>query len=289
MGAESDSQSKTQESWDLIVDSAQRHSSSGFRQALGYTDLIFLLAKRDLTTVYKQTFLGPLWLIIQPLIKVAVFYFIFGRLAGISTEGVPAILFYLIGLTFWEFFASIVRKSAKSFIGSQHIFSKVYFPRLVVPFSTVVSSGIRSGIQAILLIFVYGYYVLTGAVQPSLWLLLLPVLVVVIAALGLGLGLILASFTVVFRDLQFVIDTGLQILFYLTPVIYPLTLATGKTGNLLLFNPLASVLEAIKLGFVSRGIPDVNFLVYSFCTAVLVLFIGLRAFRQKEQTFIDTI
>lgn len=289
MEAETNSQSEIQESWDLSIDSAEKNSSFGFRQALGYRDLIFLLAKRDLTTIYKQTFLGPLWLFIQPVIKVAVFYFIFGRLAGISTDGVPAILFYLIGLTFWEFFAAIVRKSATSFTANQHIFSKVYFPRLVVPFSSVVSSGIRSAIQAILLVVVYGYYLLTGAVQPSLWLLLLPVFVILIAALGLGLGLILASATVVFRDLQFVIDTGLQILFYLSPVIYPLTLAAGRTGNLLMLNPMASVLEALKFGFVSRGTVDLNFLFYSFCVAVFLLFIGLRAFRQKEQTFIDTI
>lgn len=289
MKAGTDQSSETQESWDLIVDSSRPAMSFGLRKAFKRRDLILLLAKRDLATIYKQTFLGPLWLIILPLIKVFIFYFVFGRLAGISTDGVPAILFYLIGLTFWEFFAAIVRRSSKSFTANQHIFSKVYFPRLVVPLSTVVSSAVRSGIQAILLIVVYGYYLITGAVEPSIWILAVPLFVPVIAALGLGLGLLLAAATSVFRDIQFLIDTGLQLLFYLTPVIYPLTLAGGKAGNLLLLNPMASILEAIKFGFVGRGVVDLNFILFSICAAVLLMYAGLRAFRQKESTFIDTI
>lgn len=284
-----DSSIHQDESWDLIIDAGKSSNRNHFKDFLNNRDLLSLLVKRDLVTIYKQTLLGPLWLLIQPILKVAIFYFVFGKLAGISTDGVPAVLFYLTGLTFWEFFAAIVKKSADVFTANQHIFSKVYFPRMVVAFAAVASSGIKLAIQFSLFFVVWIYYLVQGLVHPNVFLIALPVLLLIIAVLGLGTGLILTSLTAKYRDLRFVIDTGLQVLFYLTPVIYPLSIAKGSFFNALLFNPLVSIIEAIRYSFLGQGVFDVKFLVYSGLFAILTFWIGLKLFEKTERTFIDTI
>lgn len=284
-----DSSIKQDESWDLVIDAGKSSNRNHFKDLGDYRDLLSLLVKRDLVTIYKQTILGPLWLLIQPILKVCIFYFVFGKLAGISTDGVPAILFYLTGLTFWEFFAAVVKKSSAVFTANQHIFGKVYFPRMIVAFAAVASSGVKLAIQFSLFFVVWIYYLVQGAVQPNIFLITLPVLLLIIAFLGLGCGLILTSLTVKYRDLQFVIDTGLQVLFYLTPVIYPLSIAKGSSFNALLLNPLVSVIEAIRFAFLSQGVFDVKFLSYSAIFALITFWIGLRLFQKTERTFIDTI
>ena len=277
------------ESWDLEIDSQKASRRNHFRDAVNYRDLLFLLVKRDLVTIYKQTVLGPLWLLIQPILKVAIFYFVFGKLAGISTDGVPAILFYLTGLTFWEFFAAIVKKSSDVFISNQNIFSKVYFPRMIMALAAVASSGVKLAIQFSLFFVVWIYYLWQGAINPDFLLLALPVYLITIAALGLAVGLILSSLTAKYRDLRFVIDTGLQVLFYLTPVIYPLSLAKGNFFNVLFLNPITPVLEAIKFSFLGMGAFDFKYLIYSFVFSFLLLWIGVRMFEKTERNFIDTI
>lgn len=277
------------ESWDLEIDSQKGSRRNHFRDAVNYRDLLFLLVKRDLVTIYKQTILGPLWLLIQPILKVAIFYFVFGKLAGISTDGVPAILFYLTGLTFWEFFAAIVKKSSDVFISNQNIFSKVYFPRMIMAFAAVVSSGVKLAIQFSLFFVVWIFYLWQGAVSPDFLLLAFPIYLLIIAALGLAVGLILSSLTAKFRDLRFIIDTGLQVLFYLTPVIYPLSLAKGSVLNVLFLNPITPVLEALKFSFLGVGAFDFKYLIYSFVFSFFLLWIGVRMFEKTERTFIDTI
>lgn len=284
-----DSSIKQDESWDLVIDAGKSSNRNHFKDLGDYRDLLSLLVKRDLVTIYKQTILGPLWLLIQPILKVCIFYFVFGKLAGISTDGVPAILFYLTGLTFWEFFAAVVKKSSAVFTANQHIFGKVYFPRMIVAFAAVASSGVKLAIQFSLFFVVWIYYLVQGAVQPNIFLITLPVLLLIIAVLGLGCGLILTSVTVKYRDLQFVIDTGLQVLFYLTPVIYPLSIAKGSFFNILLLNPLVSIIEAIRFAFLGQGFFDVKFLSYSAIFALITFWIGLRLFQKTERTFIDTI
>lgn len=284
-----DSSIKQDESWDLVIDAGKSSNRNHFKDLVDYRDLLSLLVKRDLVTIFKQTILGPLWLLIQPILKVCIFYFVFGKLAGIPTDGVPAILFYLTGLTFWEFFAAIVKKSSAVFTANQHIFGKVYFPRMIVAFAAVASSGVKLAIQFSLFFVVWIYYLIQGAVQPNIFLITLPVLLLIIAFLGLGCGLILTSLTVKYRDLQFVIDTGLQVLFYLTPVIYPLSIAKGSSFNALLLNPLVSVIEAIRFAFLGQGVFDVKFLSYSAIFALITFWIGLRLFQKTERTFIDTI
>src|SRR5690554_2131033 len=209
--------SSPSEAWDLEIDSQKTWRRNHFKDAINYRDLLMLLVKRDLITIYKQTILGPLWLLIQPVLKVAVFYFVFGKLAGISTDGVPAILFYLTGLTFWEFFAAIVKKTSDVFIANQNIFSKVYFPRMIMALAAVASSGIKLSIQFSLFFAVWIFYLWQGSVSPNFLLFAFPIYLIIITALGLAVGLILSSLTAKFRDLRFVIDTGLQVMFYLTP------------------------------------------------------------------------
>ena len=281
--------SSENESWDLIIDAGKSSSRNHFKDFLQNRDLFALLVKRDLVTIYKQTLLGPLWLLIQPVLKVAIFYFVFGKLAGISTDGVPTVLFYLTGITFWEFFAAIVRKSSNVFQENQHIFGKVYFPRMIMPLSTVASAGVKLAIQFSLFLIVWIYYLILGAVSPAVTLLGLPILLILISCLGLGAGLILSSLTVKYRDLRFVIDTGLQILFYLTPIIYPLSLADGGYFQILLFNPLAPIIEAVKFSFLGQGFFSISYLIYSFVFAVVILFAGIRLFERAEGNFIDTI
>src|SRR5690554_3452929 len=176
--------SNQSESWDLEIDSKKASRRNHFKDVVNYRDLLFLLVKRDLVTIYKQTILGPLWLLIQPILKVSIFYFVFGKLAGISTDGVPAILFYLTGLTFWEFFAAVVKKSSAVFTANQHIFGKVYFPRMIVAFAAVASSGVKLAIQFSLFLLVWIFYLWQGAASLNFLLLAFPIYLVIIAALG---------------------------------------------------------------------------------------------------------
>ncbi|NEN24066.1 ABC transporter permease [Cryomorpha ignava] len=284
-----DSSANQDESWDLIIDAKKSSNRNHFKDFFNNRDLLSLLVKRDLVTIYKQTILGPLWLLIQPVLKVAIFYFVFGKLAGISTDGVPAVLFYLTGLTFWEFFATILKKSADVFTANQHIFGKVYFPRMIAAFAAVVSSAVKLAIQFSLFFIVWIYYLVQGAISPNLFLIALPVFLLIIALLGLGGGLILSALTVKYRDLRFVIDTGLQVIFYLTPVIYPLSIAQGSFFNALLFNPLAPIIEAVRYSFLGQGVFDSMFLAYSALFAILLFWIGLKLFEKTERNFIDTI
>ena len=284
-----DSSANQDESWDLIIDAGKTSNRNHFKDFFNYRDLLSLLVKRDLVTIYKQTILGPLWLLIQPVLKVAIFYFVFGKLAGISTDGVPAVLFYLTGLTFWEFFAAVLKKSADVFTANQHIFGKVYFPRMIAAFAAVASSGIKLAIQFSLFFVVWIYYLVQGTINPNIFLIALPVFLLIIALLGLGGGLILSSLTVKYRDLRFVIETGLQVIFYLTPVIYPLSIAKGNFLSALLFNPLAPIIEAVRYSFLGQGVFDVKFLAYSALFAFLIFWIGLKLFERTERNFIDTI
>lgn len=284
-----DSSANQDESWDLIIDAGKSSNRNHFKDFFNNRDLLSLLVKRDLVTIYKQTILGPLWLLIQPVLKVAIFYFVFGKLAGISTDGVPAVLFYLTGLTFWEFFAAVLKKSADVFTANQHIFGKVYFPRMIAAFAAVASSGVKLAIQFSLFFVVWIYYLVQGTISPNIFLVALPIFLLIIALLGLGGGLILSSLTVKYRDLRFVIDTGLQVIFYLSPVIYPLSIAKGNFFNALLFNPLAPIIEAVRYSFLGQGVFDIKFLIYSMLFAILIFWIGLKLFGRTERNFIDTI
>jgi lipopolysaccharide transport system permease protein len=276
--------------WDLVIEPMGRKFSLNLGEVLRFRDLLVLFVKRDFVTFYKQTVLGPLWFFIQPLLKVAIYYVIFARIANVSTDGVPPLLFYLTGLTFWEYFASSWKKTSETFLENQHIFGKVYFPRLVVPLSVMISNGIKLGIQFVLFAVFWLYYYFSGFDIGLRWeVLLLPVYVLIIAMLGLGSGLIVTSLTTKYRDLKFLLDTLIQLLMYLSPIIYPLSLAEGVFRKILLANPMTPVLEALKYSFLGTGIFEWAYLAYSAVFAIALVFFGLLVFNRTEKNFIDTV
>lgn len=285
-----DSLRKVDDNWDLVIEPKGGKSLINLKELAAYGDLILLFVKRDFVNYYKQTVLGPLWFLLQPLLRVLIYYIIFARIAEIDTDGIPPILFYLAGLTFWEYFASCWKKTSETFIENQHIFGKVYFPRIVMPIGVLLSNAIKLGVQMTLLISVMAYYAITGAhVEPKITLLLLPLYILVIAMLGLGAGLIVTSLTTKYRDLKFLLDTAIQLLMYLSPIIYPLSLAEGTFRKILLANPMTSILEALKYSLLGTGEFLWQGLVYSTVVALLTLFFGLYIFNRTERTFIDTV
>jgi lipopolysaccharide transport system permease protein len=278
------------EEWDLVIEPQSGKWGLNLSEVFKFRDLLILFVKRDFVTFYKQTVLGPLWFFVQPLLRVGIYYVIFARIAKVPTDGIPPILFYLTGLTFWEYFASSWRKTSETFLENQHIFGKVYFPRLIVPLSVMVSNGIRLGIQFLLFVFFWLYYYFSGAqisIQPEIW--MLPVLILIIAFLGLGAGLIVSSLTTKYRDLKFLLDTLIQLLMYLSPIIYPLSLAEGVFRNILLLNPMTSILEALKFIFLGTGVFSYTYLAYSAIFALVIAGLGALVFQRTERTFIDTV
>lgn len=276
--------------WDLIIEPETGRWSLNLAEVIKFRDLLVLFVKRDFVTFYKQTVLGPLWFFIQPLLRVGIYYIIFARIANVSTDGIPPILFYLTGLTFWEYFASSWKKTSETFIENQHIFGKVYFPRLVVPISVMISNGIKLGIQFILFMLFWIYYYFSGAeISMQTEVLLLPFLILIIALLGLGSGLIVTSLTTKYRDLKFLLDTMIQLLMYVSPIIYPLSLAQGVFRKVLLLNPMTPVLEALKYAFLGTGVFSYTYLAYSALFAIVLVFLGMLVFQRTERNFIDTV
>ncbi len=276
--------------WDLDITPSPASAKLRWSELFQYRDLWLLLVRRDFVTSYKQTILGPAWFLLQPLLRIAIFYIIFARIAGVSTDSIPPLLFYLTGLVFWEFFASSLRRIGDTFLENQHIFGKVYFPRLIMPLSVLSSGSMKMGLQALLLLAFWIYYAAAGApIAVNYALILLPVYVSIIAAMAMGAGLIFAALTAKYRDLKFLLDTAVQLLLYLTPVLYPLSLATGKYKLLLLANPLTGVMEAIKYSLLGTGTFQWAYLAYGATISLLVLLAGIWAFGKAERNFIDTV
>ncbi|HLV53299.1 MAG TPA: ABC transporter permease [Cryomorphaceae bacterium] len=275
--------------WDLIIEPAST-GRARLTEVFRHWDLLLLFVRRDLVVQYKQTVLGPLWILLQPLLRVATFYIVFGRIAEVPTDGVPPILFYLVGLVFWEFFASVWKRTSDLFFANQQIFSKVYFPRMVMAWSVVLSAGVRLAVQIVLLVAVAVFYHFSGYSfhwQPTV--LLIPVYVAVMAMLSVGLGLIFASITAKYRDLRFLIDVIIQLALFLSPIIYPLSLAQGLFRTLLLANPMTSLLEALRFGVLGKGAFLPSALLYSVGASVLVFLIGYGVFLRTERKVMDTI
>ncbi len=255
-----------------------------------YRDLLLLLVRRDFVSVYKQTILGPLWFLIQPVLTTIMFSFIFGRLAGISTDGLPPALFYMAGITAWNYFADCVIKTSTVFRDNAHIFGKVYFPRLIMPLSIVVSSLVRFGVQLILFIAVMVFYALKGAAFHPTWAMsLFPLIVVLMAVLGLGAGMIISALTTKYRDLAFLITFGIQLLMYATTVIFPLSAAPQKYKWLIELNPMTSLIETFKYGFLGKGSFAWSSIGYSAAVAIVLLISGVIIFNKVEKDFVDTV
>lgn len=255
-----------------------------------YRDLIVLFVRRDFVAKYKQTILGPLWFIIQPLLTTLMFTVVFGRIAGIPTDGLPQMLFYMGGITAWNYFANCLKATSNTFTGNAGIFGKVYFPRLVTPISVVISNLIQFGIQFLFLVAFMLYFYFAGAeFQITAYAFLLPVLIILMAGLGLGFGIIISSLTTKYRDLTNLVGFGVQLWMYGTPIVYPLSELPEKYQIIGVLNPVTPIVETFRYAMLGAGTVEPWHLFYSFGFMIAVLTIGLLLFNKVEQSFMDTV
>jgi len=262
-----------------------------FKDIWEYRDLMLLLVRRDFVSFYKQTILGPLWFFIQPLLQTLMFTFVFARLAGISTDGLPPVLFYLAGVTAWNYFADCLTKTSTVFRDNAHIFGKVYFPRLIMPLSIVISNLVRFGVQMLLfLVAMLFFYFFKGVhFAPNVYILLFPVLVLLMAAMGLGAGMIISALTTKYRDLAFLITFGIQLLMYATTVIYPLSRVKQDYRPFIEANPMTAIIECFRYGFLGKGTFSWMSVGYSALATGVMLIAGTLIFNKVEKDFVDTV
>ena len=278
------------EDWNLIIKGHTSLFDLKFNDVWRYRDLLLMFVKRDFVSFYKQTVLGPLWFFIQPLFTTIVFTFVFGNLAKISTDGLPQQLFYLSGITAWNYFSDCLSKTSTVFRDNAAIFGKVYFPRLIMPLSIVVSNLIRFVVQLLLLVIMMVYFGIQGAnFHVTYAIFFFPFLVVLMALLGLGLGLIITAMTTKYRDLTFLVSFGVQLLMYGTTVIYPLSAAPEKYKSIIELNPMTGIIEAFRFAFLGKGEFTVWSISYSIIVTLIVLFFGVIIFNKTEKNFVDTI
>lgn len=282
----------TEQEWTTVIRPKQKLLSVDFREIWQYRDLLTLFVKRNIITQYKQTILGPLWYIIQPLMTTVMYMVVFGGIAKISTDGLPQPLFYLAGISFWQYFSDCLTKTSNTFVANAGIFGKVYFPRLITPLSDVISNLMRFGIQFGLFLCVYLYYLIFTDVQihTNLYALLIPVLVIMLAGLALGFGILFSSMTTKYRDLQLLLSFFVSLWMYATPVIYPLSTITNPKLQLLMqLNPLTGIVEFFKYGMLGVGCHEWWMLGYSFAFMVVLLGLGIVVFNKVQRSFMDTV
>lgn len=279
------------ECWSEIIRPKSNWLDINLKELWRYRDLIALFVRRDFVSVYKQTVLGPLWLFIQPIFTTITFYFVFSKIAKIPTENVDPILFYLSGITLWNYFSDCFSKTSNTFVANAGIFGKVYFPRLATPISIVISNLIKLGIQVLLFISIafYRVYFHDAQINVNGTILLLPFLILLMAIMGLGLGIIFSALTTKYRDLSFLLTFGIQLLMYATPIIYPLSFTSGKLHQILSYNPITPIIENFRYAFFGIGYLDCAGLIYSAVFSVVVLVLGVLIFNRVEKNFMDTV
>ncbi len=280
----------TQEQWDKVILPKKTLLHLPYKELWDYRDLLLLFVKRDFVAAYKQSILGPAWHVIQPILTTAIYVVVFNRIANIPTDGVPPVLFYFAGITLWQFFATCLTGSSSAFIANVNIFSKVYFPRLIIPLSSMMSAMVALGIRLGLLAIIYGYYVVTGSeLQPNFDLLILPFTIILLGMLGLGFGIIVSSLTTKYRDLSYLVGFGVQLVMYATPVIYPMSALPAEFKAYAVYNPVAPLIESFRYGLTGFGsfLPDQ--LIYSAVFAVLLLLFSVVLFNRVENRFVDTL
>lgn len=277
--------------WDLEIKPKGNLFSLNLKELWSYRDLLVLFVKRDFTAVYKQTILGPLWYLIQPILTTITFSVVFGNIAKISTDGAPQILFYMSGIICWNYFADCLNNTSTTFVSNAGVFGKVYFPRLISPLAVVLSTLIKFSVQLFLFLGILLYYIFfehfNFTLQPQI--LLLPYLVLLMALLGLSLGIIISTFTTKYRDLRFLIGFGVQLLMYATPIIYPLSSLAGTYKTIVLLNPMTPIIEAMKFILIGSGSFNMYYLAYSTLFIFIVFFGSLLLFNKVEKTFMDTV
>ncbi|MCS6933900.1 MAG: ABC transporter permease [Chitinophagales bacterium] len=280
-----------QEEWTEIITPRRGLWDIPLRELWRYRDLTWLFVLRDIKAQYKQTILGPLWFLVQPLLSTLVFFFIFNRIARLPTDGIPPVLFYLSGIVLWSYFAECLNKTSNVFTVNANIFGKVYFPRLTIPISVVIGGLVRLATQLFTLAIIIIYYIYADEYrfQPNLALLLTPLLIVLLAALGLSLGIIFSSLTTKYKDLSFLLAFGVQLWMYASPVIYPLRAVTGKLRDILLLNPVTPVIETFRYALFGSGYYEPGALLYTALFSLVAFVIGIVIFNQVEKSFMDTV
>lgn len=291
MGTNYDIQEKEQLEWSTIIEPHQNLLDINLKEIWRYRDLLMLLVRRDFIAFYKQTILGPIWFFVQPMLTTLMYLLVFGRIAKLSTDGIPPILFYIAGVTCWSYVQESLTKTSDTFIANANIFGKVYFPRIIIPVSIVLSNLIRFGIQFSLFIGVWAFYFFKpdSHLHLSAYVLLVPVLVLMMALMSLGFGIIFSSLTTKYRDLRFLLTFGIQLLMYATPVVYPLSLAPEKLRWLIVANPFTAIIETFRFAFTGSGTFSWVHLGYSGLFTIVILMIGVLIFNKVERSFMDTV
>ena len=273
------------------ITSKHRLLDLNLKEVWQYRDLILLFTKRNFTVTYKQTVLGPAWLFLNPLISSIIYAFVFGGIAGIGTDGVPSILFYMCSNAVWIFFSGCVTKNASTFTANAGVFGKVYFPRLTIPVSNVLSSVIQFGIQMLMVMGFMIYYLIIGEVHPnwSAWL-MIPLALLHLGLLGLGCGIVISSMTTKYRDLSILVGFGVQLWMYITPIVYPMSqLGDGLMKTILMINPVTAPVEVIRYAVLGQGTIMPGYLALSACVTVSLVLLGIMIFNKVEKTFMDTV
>ncbi len=278
-----------QQQWTETIESEHSLFDLKLRQVWKYKDLVYMFVKRDFVAEFKQTILGPIWFFINPIFTTLVYVVVFGNIAGLSTDGAPKVLFYLAGVTLWNYFSTCLTKTSSVFRDNANIFGKVYFPRLVMPLTIVLSNLMKFGVQFLLFLAFLIYYIIQDEVQPNIWMLATPLIIILMAAFALGTGMIFSSLTTKYRDLQMLLGFGISLFMYVTPVIYPLSSLKGIWRELALYNPLTGIFECFKYGWLGVGDFTVEMLLTSSGIIFLILAIGTLTFTKVEKSFMDSV
>jgi lipopolysaccharide transport system permease protein len=276
--------------WTIVIRPYSGWFDINLKEIWSYRDLIMLFVRRDFVTYYKQTILGPLWFFLQPLFTTVVFTIIFGKIANIPTDGLPPMLFYMAGIITWNYFASCLTQTSNTFVTNAGIFGKVYFPRLAVPISVVITNLLTFAIQfGLFLVFMLYFYLNGSSIQPNIWILLAPFLLIQMAALGLGVGILVSSMTTKYRDLIFAVGFGVQLWMYATPVVYPLSHIPEKWQWLIALNPMTAIVETFRYAFLGAGTVQPMLLGISLGMTIIILAAGIVLFSRVQKTFMDTV
>jgi lipopolysaccharide transport system permease protein len=276
--------------WDLVIEPKKHLLDLRLKQILEYWDLLILLVKKDIVVVYKQTILGPIWFFIQPIMTTLIFTFVFGNIADIPTDGIPKPLFYMCGIVIWNYFSECFMKTSDTFTSNAGVFGKVYYPRLINPLSVVISNGIKFLIQFFLFLVMFFYFLFqTDNILPQIELFFFPLFLIIMALLGLGMGLIFSALTTKYKDLKFLLQFGVQLLMYASPIIYPLSTLEGNLKNLVQLNPITHVIEGCKYAFLGQGSFTYYGLIYAIIFSIIVLIFGIVIFNRTERNFMDTV
>lgn len=277
------------ENWSQIIEPQNKWLKLNIKEVWEYRDLILIFVRRDIVSIYKQTIFGPLWFFLGPLFTVVTFTFVFNTIANIPTDGIPAPLFYLAGTTLWNYFQACFGGTSSTFASNAGIFGKVYFPRLVSPISLIISNLLKFSVQLIMFLIFWGYYLYKGEIAPNKYLLLLPLLIILMGGIAFGGGLITTALTTKYRDLAYFISFGVTLLMYATPIIYPVSAIPELYKPLVIYNPIAPIVETFRYGFTGSGTFSWFALAYSSLFTLIICFIGILLFNRVEKTFMDTV